>query len=582
MKTKCWIVFSIAFIFHCTYFSQTYSKIDTINYGSFHKYENNALSTVSFGGAGSISRTLLYNNSLNFLGQSIFFNEEFEDLPTFDVKTPIVDAKYITGSANEQLFSIFHTQNINSLMNYAIFYTKQSYDGYYLNQGTNHNFFQSNFSFSSKNQSYTAKLLFKHQRFYHFQNGGISNDSSFTNDQFSSRNRLLLDVNLENAYSRDALNKVSFSQKFNLKSKVDSLKKQFNSSIGLDLNISSRIRTYFDTLNDGFYLFNLIDSLSTRDSITRKTLTSKIYHQFTKQIDSLKSITFNSGIDFDVYSQDNLSIDTNLYNTSAFFDLNLINKNSKFEFKSHYFFSGFRTGDFSISTDFRQKFRHLSMQFHMNYSLITPAFELNNYIGNHGYWNNDFSNQKIINSKAVLKYKGWKLMSQYSDIKDPIYFDYFGVPSQENGISQVIQTSISKEFELKSFQLNTSCFYQYQGGYVIYQLPNWVGVFDLSYSLDAFKSALQLNVGIQGKLFSEYYLMNYRPDFGVFYVSNEQKQANYLFADFYLNAKIKTVNFFFLISHFNAGLMGYNYFSALHYPAADRYFKLGLRWMFLN
>ena len=126
-------------------------------------------------------------------------------MPTFDVKTPIVDAKYITGSANEQLFSIFHTQNINPLMNYAIFYTKQSYDGYYLNQGTNHNFFQTNISFSSKNQSYTAKLLFKHQRFYHFQNGGISNDSSFTNDQFSSRNRLLLDVNLENAHSRDCL-----------------------------------------------------------------------------------------------------------------------------------------------------------------------------------------------------------------------------------------------------------------------------------------------------------------------------------------------------------------------------------------
>ena len=53
-------------------------------------------------------------------------------------------------------------------------------------------------------------------------------------------------------------------------------------------------------------------------------------------------------------------------------------------------------------------------------------------------------------------------------------------------------------------------------------------------------------------------------------------------SDFYLNARIKTVNFFFMISHVNAGLSGYNYFTALHYPSPDRYFKLGLRWMFLN
>ena len=137
-------------------------------------------------------------------------------------------------------------------------------------------------------------------------------------------------------------------------------------------------------------------------------------------------------------------------------------------------------------------------------------------------------------------------------------------------------------FKIKSFKFKTSCFYQYQGGFTIYQLPEWVGLFDLSYSIDAFKSALQLNIGFQGRVFSDYYLMNYRPDIGVFYVSNEKKQNNYLYSDFYLNAKIKTVDFFFIVSHLNSGLMGYNYFSALHYPSADRYFKLGLRWMFLN
>ena len=30
------------------------------------------------------------------------------------------------------------------------------------------------------------------------------------------------------------------------------------------------------------------------------------------------------------------------------------------------------------------------------------------------------------------------------------------------------------------------------------------------------------------------------------------------------------------------GMLGYDYFSALHYPSPDRYFKMGLNWMFLN
>ena len=66
------------------------------------------------------------------------------------------------------------------------------------------------------------------------------------------------------------------------------------------------------------------------------------------------------------------------------------------------------------------------------------------------------------------------------------------------------------------------------------------------------------------------------------FVSNQKQQNSNVMSDFFLNAKIKTVNFFFTVSHFNAGISGYNYFTALHYPSPDRYFKLGLRWMFLN
>lgn len=582
MKKSHWIFFCFLFSFNNTFLSQVYLEIDTTNFAAFHKYESNSLSNVSFGSAGSIFRSLVFSNSHNLLSQSVFLKEEVEDLPSFDVKTPIVDTKYITGSGNEQLFSVFHSQNITPLINYSILYTKKSFDGYYLNQGTNHNFFQSNFSFTSKDKRYNAKLLYKHHRCFHYQNGGIIDDSLFTDDQYSSRNRLLLDVNLENAFSRDAFNKLGLFQEFLISSKFDSLENKATSTIGFDLSVSSQKRTYFDSLVDQFYLYNLLDTVSTRDSLTKKHLNSLVQYQILKEIDSSKTFLFTVGIDGQLYTHSNLSIDTNFYNSSGFFAINFTGENHKIGLNANYFVSGYRVGDFTISTDFFKKYNDFNLSLQAKYSSISPSYELINYSGNHGYWNNSFANQKVLFSKGSLTYKGWKLFSQFTDVENPIYFDYFGVPNQEDGYSQVIQTSLSKEFSLRAFQLNTSCFYQYQGGYTIYQLPEWVGIFDLSYSFDAFKSALQLNIGIQGMVFSEYYLMNYRPDFGVFYVSNEKKQENYLYADFYLNAKIKTVNFFFLVSHLNSGLMGYNYFSALHYPSPDRYFKLGLRWMFLN
>ena len=61
-----------------------------------------------------------------------------------------------------------------------------------------------------------------------------------------------------------------------------------------------------------------------------------------------------------------------------------------------------------------------------------------------------------------------------------------------------------------------------------------------------------------------------------------KSQEKYFISNFYFDAKIQKVNFFFKISHLNSGLLGYNYFAALHYPFADRYFKIGLKWTFVD
>jgi hypothetical protein len=272
--------------------AQTYSKIDTISFCDFHLYEPGILDDLSFGSAGSVQRGLLFEKNIIHYSESVLFKNELNELPSYDLKVPLLDAKYITGSNNEQLFSIFHSQNISPQLNYAILYTKKSYDGYYTNQATKHNFFQSNLTYNSKNYKYKTKLLFNHHRFYYNQNGGIQNDSSFINDVFSSRNRLLLDVNLENAFSKDAFNKIGINQNILLVSKSDSLAKKTTHNLNLDFNLISQKRTYFDSLQDHFYSYSFNDTVSTKDTLFKKFINTDFTYLIDKQLDSVSNLSF--------------------------------------------------------------------------------------------------------------------------------------------------------------------------------------------------------------------------------------------------------------------------------------------------
>ena len=103
-----------------------------------------------------------------------------------------------------------------------------------MNQATNANFFQANYFQRSKQSTYELKTSLKHHRIYNEQNGGITNDSSFTDSNFDILNRKLIDVNLDNAYTNDKLWRLKIQQTLFEK---DSLHKKARSCIVLHLLI---------------------------------------------------------------------------------------------------------------------------------------------------------------------------------------------------------------------------------------------------------------------------------------------------------------------------------------------------------
>jgi hypothetical protein len=79
-----------------------------------------------------------------------------------------------------------------------------------------------------------------------------------------------------------------------------------------------------------------------------------------------------------------------------------------------------------------------------------------------------------------------------------------------------------------------------------------------------------------------YYGDAWMPATQQFYLQNNTKTGNYLYADVALNFKIKRARLFLKLSHFDNGLMGYDYFTVPHYPMQNRAFKFGVSWLFFD
>ena len=533
------------------------------------------------GGPGSVSKSLFFNYDENKTALTPFFFDEQPTLPKYVIDTPIVEATYITGNEQEQNLSIFHTQNISNKSNYAVSYLKRSFDGYFENQATNHSYFQSNFSTRSADDKYNGVLGFKQHKLYNQQNGGIVNDSLFSAADAVSANRKLLDVNLMNAYSLEKMHQIYFNHSYDFINQIDSSSNRKNNSINFKSSISRKSRLYFDSLNANDFLFNYIDTVSSHDSLIKSELNTSLYFLSTKETKE-KKIVRVLGFNSLLINHNNLLIDTTLDNFNLFLNYAISSTNLNFNSGLKYFFSGYRNSNIDFSNYLTFNIKESQIDLNFSASRLTPSFEYRSFYSNHHQWQQNISDQTVLNIEAYFSLKSFVFQHRFFEISNPIYFNQYSTPQQFKGRSQVLQTSLNHEFSKNKFRLKTQFVYQYQGGAQIYQLPDFISSIDLNYVIAPKKDNFKLIFAVKTKWFSDFYLMDYDPVINSFLLSTSTTQRSYFISDFEFKFMLKNVTFYTLLTHLNAGLLGNNYFTALHYPYPDRYLKFGLKWLFLN
>jgi len=561
-------------------------EIDTSSLENFHNYRiNNEYLWLGNNGLANFSLIYNPNTAFNFT-HLLRVNKEELIQREYNVYTPFTSAKYVQGARQEQYFEVLHTQNFNKQGNFSLGYKKINSIGSYNWQKSNNNNLFSNIWWKSKKENYKVSFFANRIKNITYQNGGLKNDSLFILDSSFSSNRKTFEVNLEKAKETQINNNLQLNQQVVISSKLDALGYGTQHKILFNTSFNNAKRTYFDTLlNTTYYTNFYTDSNYTKDNITTNNISQELAYLFTKKKDS-SSLSFNPFINYAYfdYKQENRS--EYYHNFRIGTNIIIDNKKLYFKFTPSFFLKGYQDQNTKNTALLALKLNNnFNWFFSQEFNVYTPSIDFQRYTGNHNKWTNNFDNIRLFNfSTGTNKNKfGVDFKLSYTDIYKPVYFNYLQETEQYDGYSQIIQTSLAKNFELGKWRIEPKAVYQYSGGLDIYRLPDYVTTLKIAYKFKAFKNKLDLYTGTKITYFGETELMSYSSSLGQFYLAPNPKTGNYPFVDFFVNGRIKNVRIFFALTHLNSGLFGdNNYFGAKNYPLEDRAYKIGINWNFLK
>lgn len=564
-------------------------NLDTSSLFNFHEYRIDN-EYVWLGNNGQAQYSLVYDaekETKYYVSQLLNSVKEF-NYKKYNVKVPFTSVKFVQGARLEQYFNLLHTQNFAKSGNFSLSYDKISSDGSYLRQKTNNNKLNATIWYKTPNDNYAVSFIANRVQNTVEQNGGLEDDSLFIFDSVFSTNRKTLNVNLDAASDQKIANQLALFQKFKLFGKIDSLGFGVTQNIKVKSSFTNSKRFYTDEdLNSEFYNNIYLDSTETNDSI----LLNEINQQFTYDFKLVKrGFYLRLAPRIDYHYTDYKQAGDHIWFNELSSGINADFENSKFslETKTDFYFSGYRRGDYYNKNKIKFNLTK-SLEWYLSGSInkYSPSLDLLKYYGNHTIWNNNFVSTESFSFSTGTNNNKWNVLASltYTDIKNPIYFNYLALAKQSLDYTQIIQGVLEKKFVLKKWQLTPKLVYQYTGGLLVYRLPNYFTSLKIGYGFNAFKKKLAVFTGIKVSYYDKTQLMSYSSSLGQFYLgSNSEKViGSYPFLDFFVNARIKDVRLFFALTHANQGLVGEsNYFGAVNHPLEDRAYKVGISWNFKN
>jgi hypothetical protein len=522
---------------------------------------------------------------------------EVEDINYYHVPTPVTELFFKTVMEQGQLADGFFTANTSERFNFSIANKGLRSLGKYQNIRSSVGNFRLTLNYNSKNQKYFLRGHWVSQDIANQENGGITNRIQFESgdEEFTDRSRI--DVAFQNAENFLVGKRYYLGQRYYLKKKKDSTEFS-NISLGHEFNYETKLYRFIqdsqeDFFGDAFQSSNLIDRSQLRALFNQLDLT------------------------YDTHITGKLTFKALNYNYDYFFKSILFTDNGVIQ-------NQLKGSEIAIGASWMKQIGGLSL----NFDGITnvsgdlggtnirafASYELNNgglikggvysssrmpdfnmllYQSNYiAYnWQNTsvFKKQESRGGHLNLHFKKWfNLDVNYSVLDNYTYFatspeteNAQARPFQSSGAINYLKIKLSNEIKLGKFALANTVMYQNVNQEAeIFNVPQLVTRNTLYFSDHIFKKAMYLQMGINFKYFTSYYMDAYNPLLAEFYVQNTEKFGGFPLLDFFINAKVKQTRIYLKAEHFNSSFSEANFYTAPDYPYRDFIVRFGLVWNF--
>ena len=351
--------------------------------------------------------------------------------------------------------------------------------------------------------------------------------------------------------------------------------------------------------NLSYYDDWFISPEKTRDSISERLISNKLFVQV-QPWDRYGAIsTIDGGVGFDIHTysylrlQDYVRGDMTRDKRTSWYIYGaasgMIKRYAEWRADAKYHPSGYRGGDLSAGGEItlRAFIREhpLILSGRFRYELRSPGYWHENLFSNHYVWFNSFDKESETRFEVnfsvpdiALEIGAWQGV-----MTNMIYYGNDSRVAQSPGAVSLTSLYARKDFRFAGFHLDHRALVQITSDEHVLPVPTFSAYLSYYYEFWVKRDVLRVQVGLDGRFNTAYYAPGYNPALSAFYNQREVKIGNYPYIDAFISAKWKRMRILLKVQHLNMNLFGNGeYFQVARYPLNPRMFKLGISWSFYD
>ncbi|MAY84050.1 MAG: hypothetical protein CMP59_07950 [Flavobacteriales bacterium] len=503
-----------------------------------------------------------------------------KNLSYYKVNRPITILNYMNGEEKEQYFEVLHSQNLGEGLNISFKYDRVNSEAFFPRQLTNHTRFHATYNLQSRNRRYQSHGYYAISNLEAQESGGVYVDEATE----ESNNTALLGVNLLRAQSRSRGREFGIQNLYKVLQFSDDSAKIDRDYIGLYhkfkwnrswRNFEHRVNE-LDRIIDNFQF----DSTQTADSSMVNVFSNEVGLQWNEAFylgarqrdyryfqNTLTDTTFNSQHIIAGWSDSLLA-----HHWNAHFEKGI---------------SGYEEKEILLKARVSGKLKSIAYALFFNLRTDEVDYFTRRQRTNQRFENNSFKSTAYqdFGFELAEEKSGIQLQVAVKNLTNYIYFDKEAKIQQAEDDIQTVSASLIKRFHFfKHLQLYNQLTFQTISNEELLPLPAFSSYHSLFYENEFFNESLQIQIGADLWLISDYNGYAYAPDNSQFFLNpSDRALGNIQQVDIFLNFGI-TRNGRFFVKMENILQSDYDEASerVYQYPVPGRALKFGLSWRMVN